>query len=217
MAHILGISGSPKDGATEYSVKYALSEAAKVPGITTEFVTLRTLKFNLCTDCCACIKTDKTNCTAFHDDFSVLYERFLKADGYLIGSPVYQMNISALLAAFFNRFRPLWTITKRDPHSLGRKVGGGIAVGGKRNGGEEMALLAIVNFFFTNGIIPVSGGVLAYNGAAIWSQNKGAEGAAADEVGMGTVRTIAQRVALVTLMAKAGEGAYLDGLARLKS
>ena len=41
MPKILGICGSPRKGATEYAVREALKSAEEIPGITTEFWSVR--------------------------------------------------------------------------------------------------------------------------------------------------------------------------------
>jgi len=48
----------------------------------------------------------------------------------------------------------------------------GIAVGGDRAGGQELALMQIHNFYILNGMIPVSGGFFGANvGATFWSKD----------------------------------------------
>lgn len=50
MAKILGICGSPRKGATEYAVLEALKEAETIPGIETEYWSVRGKKNkSLCT------------------------------------------------------------------------------------------------------------------------------------------------------------------------
>ncbi len=66
------------------------------------------------------------------------YEVIFHSDGFILGSPVYQMSVTAQMQAFINRLRPLGhNITKGH---WATKVGGAIAVGGMRNGGQETTL-----------------------------------------------------------------------------
>ncbi|HHY38672.1 MAG TPA: flavodoxin family protein [Clostridia bacterium] len=211
MVTILGISGSPRKSATEYCVKEALKAAEEIKGVSTEFIALRGKRINGCIHCDRCLREEKLYCPAHDDDMKELYDYFVKADGYIIGSPVYQMVMSSQLQAFLNRLRPLWPYIK-DGY-LFSKVGGAIAVGGTRHGGEETTLLAINNFYNCFGIIPVSGGPWAYNGAAVWSQDRREEGAREDLVGMETVRVIGRRVAQVATWIKYGkERADAEGI-----
>ena len=62
-----------------------------------------------------------------------ILEKMIKAHGLIIGSPTYFASISGKLKALFDRTLPL----RRDNFKLKGKVGGAIAVGGSRNGGQE--------------------------------------------------------------------------------
>jgi multimeric flavodoxin WrbA len=195
MARLLGICGSPRNASTEYVLRKALEAAAEIEGIEIDTIFLRGKKINFCIHCNKCIKEDKRFCTLHKDDMMQFYERFYAADAYLIASPVYEMNITAQLAAFFNRFRPAYLLKRRDPDFFSGKLGSAIAVGGTRNGGQEMAINAIHGFYHTQGISIVNGGLGCYGGAAVWSQDREAVGAAEDTVGMKNVLSIARKLA----------------------
>lgn len=200
---IMGVSGSPQKGATQFSVREALKAAAQVPGVTVDFIDLKAKKINFCIHCNRCVKKRLLYCPTFKDDMTEeLYQRYLEADGFIIGSPVYQMTLTGQLQTFFNRLRPIAPLF-RDGH-WATKVGGAIAIGGARHGGQETTLAAINNYFLCTGMVNVSGGVFAYNGGAVWSQNRKAEGANEDTIGMGTVRVLGRRVAYAAKILKAG-------------
>ena len=57
-------------------------------------------------------------------------EKFVQADGYIIGSPVYSIILYRTIM-FFNRMRP-WRVF--SSLSMEGKVGGAIAVGGPATG-----------------------------------------------------------------------------------
>jgi multimeric flavodoxin WrbA len=85
-------------------------------------------------------------------------------------------------------------ILAKDPLILKGKVGMGLAVGGDRNGGQEIALQMINNFYVLNEMYPCGGGSFGANlGGTLWSRDKGKEGIAADEDGLRTVRKTAKR------------------------
>lgn len=141
---------------------------------------------NFCIHDDHCIKT-KEGCI-FKDDLGVLYSMLEQSDGVIIGTPVYQGTLAAQTKAILDRCRALVAC---DPKIFSRKVGAAIAVGGDRNGGQELAMQAIHAFFLTNRFTLVSGGAFGANfGAAIWSQDKGAEGARADVEGQRMVRKL---------------------------
>ncbi|MHB9059369.1 MAG: flavodoxin family protein [Bacillota bacterium] len=207
MVKILGVSGSPRKSNTEYIVQEALRAAAEIPGVATEFIALRGKRINHCLHCDRCIRKEVLWCPAHEDDdMKEIYPKIAEADGFILGSPVYQMNMSAQMLTFLNRLRPLWPLIKAG--HLKTRVGGAVAVGGTRHGGQEKALQAINNFYMCFGIIPVSGGPWAYNGGAVWSQDKKAQGAAEDEVGLATVHALGRRVGEVTSLIAAGKTVY---------
>jgi len=191
---ILGINGSPRKSATWYSVQEALRSAQRVDGIETDFIDLCGTDIHYCIHCDRCHKEKKGRCPVFDDSMTDFYDRFQQADGYLIGSPVYNMAPSGLLQVFLNRLRPLGVFAPTGERQ--RKIGGAIAVGGMRNGGMETTLQAINNFYLSCGILVISGGLFAYNGAAVWSNDLKIEGAKADTQGMQSVYIMGKRVAL---------------------
>jgi multimeric flavodoxin WrbA len=199
---ILGICGSPRKSGTEYALTEALAAAAEVEDVEVELITLRGKKINFCIHCNKCIKDEKPFCTIYEDDMTPLYEKFFEADGYIIASPVYEMNITAQLAAFFNRFRANYILLKDNPHFFSSKVGGAISVGGVRNGGQECTINAIHNFYHTMGIEVVNGGMGAYAGASIWSQDRKVEGVQEDEQGVKNARLIGKKVAAMAKIVK---------------
>jgi multimeric flavodoxin WrbA len=204
MVKILGVCGSPRKAATEYALRQALDAASQVPGVEVELVTLRGKKINFCIHCDKCIREDADRCLVWEDYMSKLYDSFYEADGYIFASPVYDMGITGQLTTYFNRFRPIYTIVKKNPDHFSNRVGGAIAVGGTRNGGQECTINNILGFYQTNGIMAVSGGLGVYGGASVWSQDKKAQGAEEDTIGIKNVRTIGRKVAEAAVIVKAG-------------
>ena len=207
---ILGVSGSPRKAATEYAVSEALKAAAEFGGVETELISLRGKTIHFCIHCNRCIRENVSYCPQFDDDMTAFYPKFIEAQGIILGSPVYQMATTAQLMAFMNRLRPLGKMVLTGESST--KVGGAIAVGGTRHGGQETTLDVINNMFFSTGMIVVSGGIFAYNGGSVWSNGKKEDGAKEDETGMETVRFLGRRVAVVTkLIAEGMKTAALEG------
>lgn len=207
MIKLLGICGSPRKGATEYVLADALKTAETVEGVTTKLILLRNRKLNNCLHCDKCIREKSKFCVIHTENNQDLYEEFFTADGFLIASPVYSMNITAQLTSFFNLLRPTWNILMDDPAFFWSKVGAGISVGGTRHGGQELTLNAIHGFYHTYGI-HVIGGAHTYNGGTVWSRDQKAEGAKKDHEGMMTARAIAQRLALAAYQMRYGQAAF---------
>ena len=82
-----------------------------------------------------------------------LYPRLLEANGIILGTPVYFWSVSAQTKLVIDRTYALRYPTSR----LAGKVGGAIAVAGRR--GQIEALTVINNFFLGQGMIPVGLGV----------------------------------------------------------
>jgi multimeric flavodoxin WrbA len=187
---LLGISGSPREGATAYAVREALAYAESRGEVETEYISLRGKKIEFCIHCDYCVRT-KEGCV-FKDDVAEMYPSMEAADAWVLGTPVYQGTLTGQLKAVLDRCR---AVAARDIDVFKDKVGAAIAVGGDRIGGQEPAIMAIHAFYLANRMIPVSGGPFGANlGGSVWSRDSGAEGAEADEVGMRSVRQTVNRL-----------------------
>jgi len=191
---LLGISGSPRRGATAYAVQEALAYAETLGDVETEFVSVRGKEIKFCIHCDYCVRK-KEGCV-FEDDVAKMYPSMEEADAWVLGTPVYQGTMPGQLKAVLDRCR---AIVARDIDALKDKVGVGIATGGDRVGGQEPAITAIHAFYLANKMIPISGGPFGANlGGTIWSRDKKGAGAEADEVGMESVRRSVNRLVEVT-------------------
>ena len=185
MVKIIGIIGSPrKNGNTAYLVEKAL-EAAKEAGADVESYHLGKMKIEPCNACDICKMTGE--CPK-DDDINEILSKLQKAQGVIIGSPVYFGNVSAQLKMFIDRSRPL-----RADFKLLNKVGGAIAVGGSRNGGQETTIAAIHEFLLIHDCIVVGdGSPLAHYGGTGFAGAVG--GIKGDEFGIETSKNIGKRV-----------------------
>ncbi len=199
MVTILGLSGSPRKASTETVIRHGLAIAAQKEGVQTEFMSLHKKKIAPCNGCGAC-KIKKSWCV-IQDDTQELLDAFIKADAYLIGSPVYVHTVTPQLMAFFSRMRPLHHVY---PDVLRTRLGAALAVGGTRNGGEESAVNTLIHLMLTRGINVVSNEVGGYIGGKVWTQDKPKFEPGDDEVGMKTVETLAGKLADMTLLVKRG-------------
>jgi len=214
---VLGLSASPRRGATEHSLAVALEELDKFNRIEYQMITLRKFNTYQCIHCDRCIREEEKYCLVNEDsELAELYEKFYQADGYLLASPVYQMNYTGQLACFFNLLRPAWNILKDDRAYFWDKVGAAIAVGGTRHGGQELTINAIHNFYHNYGITVV-GGNFAYNGGTIWSRDNKKKGAAADTEGLKTIKAIADRLALALYSQQGGKEFFKEAYQKISS
>jgi multimeric flavodoxin WrbA len=188
---LLGISGSPRIAATDFVVKAALERAEEKHQIRTQYFTVAGKRIEYCTHCDHCVRT-KSGCI-FKDDMTQLYPLMEEADAWIVGSPVYQGNISAQAKAVLDRCRAL---SAKNPHVFRNKVGGAIAVGGDRIGGQEPTLRTILDFYIINEMIPVGGGAFGANlGGTVWSQDRRVEGTKEDKEGLRSAHKMVDRLA----------------------
>lgn len=180
---IVGICGSPRDGASEYLLKLALSKLDKEEEFQSEFFTVRDRTISPCTHCDNCVESHGK--CSIDDDMNEIYDALKEADGIIMASPVHFGSMSAQLKAVIDRCQAL---IMEDVDIFKNKAGMSIVVGGDRSGGQELVIQQINTFYMLNKIIPISGGSFGANlGACLWSQDDGAEGVKADEYGLETL------------------------------
>ncbi len=116
---VMGISGSPRTGNTEWMVAKVL-EAARGAGAETEIVLLREKDIKLCRGCLTCEvgRDRKPGVCVIKDDMAPLLDKMLAADGFVFGTPVYFYMLSGLLKNFMDRTLPIWPLLR------GKRVAG---------------------------------------------------------------------------------------------
>ncbi|MEJ2277577.1 MAG: flavodoxin family protein [Candidatus Lokiarchaeota archaeon] len=188
---ILGICGSPRKQGTEFAVKFALEYADEKFGFQPEFWTVRGKNLKYCLHCNYCTR-EKKGCIQ-KDDIQELYPKLESAKFLLLGTPVFQGNLSAQIKTVLDRSRAL---VAKNPNIFKNKIGAALAVGGDRNGGQEIAIRGILDFYLQNHVICVSGGAFGANlGATLWTRDKGKEGVEQDEEGLRSIKKVIKRMA----------------------
>ena len=184
---ILGINGSSrKDANTSALVKKAL-EACKSRGAETHLIDLAGKDIMYCTDCNACVEENGYRCPK-EDDVGEMLEAMRKADAIIIGSPTYFASVSGQLKTFFDRTLPL----RRNGMQLSGLVGGAIAVGGSRNGGQENVVREIQNWMMIHEMIVVGDKKTAHFGGISVARRPG--DAEKDEIGLTTSENLGIKV-----------------------
>jgi len=189
---ILAFSTSPRQGmTTAQSLTVCLDAAKEVsPRIETELIELAGLSIPAQVAAGLPLRDGET------DDFPALAEKLLetRVKGIVIGSPVYFGCMSSLCKAFLER----WGVFRKD-FALSGKVAGALAVGGARNGGQELTIQGIQAVLFCHELLLVGDGKpTGHRGATVWN-NKEWDDVTQDEVGMATVRSLGRRIAEVCL------------------
>ena len=130
------------------------------------------------------------------DDFPALVPKLTdaKVAGIIVGSPVYFGSMTALCKAFLDRC----ILFRKNNFALKDKVAGVVAVGGARNGGQELTISTIQNALYCQQMLLVGDGPpTAHRGGTVWS-GAGDE-VTDDEFGMNTCRNLGRRLAEVAL------------------
>ncbi|PKM89766.1 MAG: flavodoxin family protein [Firmicutes bacterium HGW-Firmicutes-12] len=151
--YIIGINGSPnKEGNTAYLLNNGLAIAREL-GAETEIIhaaeVLKEVKEPFCTVCSNPCRGVCALNTSLAEALNVLR----KADGILVGSPVYFGSVTGQLKAFWDKTRCL-----RGEKKLLNTIGGVITVGASRFGGQENTIRTIQEMMMVQGITVVGPG-----------------------------------------------------------
>lgn len=189
---IIGISGSPRPGKTTAAAVQACLEAAREVDrrIQTEFIDLGGMRID------GNVAAGLPPEPGPPDDFPAMAPRLSAPEvgGIILGIPVYMGGPPAHAKAFLDR----WTDFRRNGFALRDKVGACLAVGGGRNGGQELAILSVLTAMLYQEMVVVGDGPPASHfGAALLQDGK--DDVSRDEVGLAMARGLGRRVAAVAL------------------
>lgn len=177
---VLLINGSPRPKG---NIALALSEMEKVfaeEGIETEIIKLGTKAMQ---GCIACEKCRELNKCVFNDLVNETAEKLEKADGIIVGAPVYYSAPNATVQAFMQR---LFYSSHFDKTM---KIGAGF-VSARRSG--TTASFDVLNKFFTNCGMPVVSSNY-WNNIYGWDPGEGIK----DAEGLQVARTLARNASFL--------------------
>lgn len=100
---VFGINGSPRrHGNTSIIIEEVFKELEK-NGIETELIQLGGLPIRGCMSCMKCFENRNGKCVIEKDGFNDILDKMAKADGILLGSPVYAADVTSEMKAFIDR------------------------------------------------------------------------------------------------------------------
>ena len=181
---VLGISGSPRTGGnTDILVKLALEVLAQ-EGIQTDFLSLADRPIKPCMACRGCASADGIRCVQEDPAFAGIVERFMAADGILVGSPVYFGSATPQTMAMLDR---VGYVARMKDNFLRRKVGAAIVVA--RRAGQNFTFAQLNYFFLINEMI--------VPGSSYWNVGFGLQKGDVenDQEALTTVRTLGANMA----------------------
>jgi multimeric flavodoxin WrbA len=103
MSKVLAINGSPrKDGNTAILIQHILKELEQ-EGIGTETLQIGGKNVHGCTACMKCFENRNGKCAIENDMVNSTMEKMREADGIILGSPVYFLDVTPEMKALIDR------------------------------------------------------------------------------------------------------------------
>ena len=99
---VLVILGSPRKKGNSSTLADRISRGAKSAGAKVETLFLQDLKISPCRGCDTCQTHDSKGC-AIKDDMQKIYPKLIRANAWVIASPVYWFTMSAQTKIFMDR------------------------------------------------------------------------------------------------------------------
>ncbi len=101
---ILAIMGSPKGKGSGHRIVKMIEDRMKAMGdMEFEYLFLKDANLKPCTGCYTCMARGEDKCP-LQDDRGAIEQKVLLADGVILSSPMYVLNVSWLMKNFIDRF-----------------------------------------------------------------------------------------------------------------
>lgn len=183
-----------RNGNTSLAIKSASEGALRKKGMV-NLINLVDENINRCDACTQC----KGLCI-YDDAMTKIGQMVIDSDGLIVATPVYFGSITSLLKVFIERTR----IYRHNNFSFANKVFGAISVAGRRNGGQETAIIELYIAFIRHGMIIVNNGQgTSQYGGTVWAGSLGEAGY--DHWGLLTCQNVGIRVTEIANLIKAGK------------
>jgi len=151
---VVGFNGSPrKDGNTTILINHVFRELQK-EGIETELIQLSAKELHGCIACYKCMENKDQRCAVKNDAANEYIEKITEAQGIILGSPVYFMDLTPEMKALIDR---TGFVSRANGGMYRNKVGG--AVVSLRRAGAMHSLDSMNPFFLRQEIFIVGRGI----------------------------------------------------------
>jgi multimeric flavodoxin WrbA len=193
MAKVVAFNGSPrKDGNTSILIGHIFAEL-ETEGITTELVQVGKKKIRGCTACMKCFEKKDGHCVFDDDIVNTCIDKMVDADGVILGSPVYFLDVTAEMKGLIDR---AGFVSMANGGLYRRRVG--MAVAAVRRSGGSRTIDTMLHFLLAGGMV-IPGFPVIGVGREIGDVNR-------DEEGIGRARDAGKNMAwLIKTMEKAKE------------
>lgn len=184
---IVLINGSAREGGNTAALLEEAAKIAEESGCECQTIhvasILKKVKDPFCSQCSVPCRGSCSQNNALGESFQLLR----RADGIIMASPVYFGTVSGQLKAYWDKTRIL-----RREEALLNVVGGAVAVGASRFGGQEQTLRALQEMMLVQGMTVVGDG---FPGAGCGHHGVGAQQPAGEErSALKGARILTQRV-----------------------
>ena len=172
MTHVIAINSSPRTGGNTSILLGHIMEELENNGITTDTIDIAGEVARGCTACMKCVETQNGHCVFDDDIINTCIDRMVEADGIILGSPVYFLDVTAEMKALIDR-AGFVSMANRD--LFRRKVGVPVTV--MRRAGASATVNTLINFMVYSGMI-IPGRPVVGLGREIGAVNRDEEGIA---------------------------------------
>jgi multimeric flavodoxin WrbA len=181
---VLAFNGSPRIEGNTFLLLQTVLEELINEGIETELVQMAGTPIQGCRACYQCIKQKNMKCAIDTDPFNEYFAKISKADGLLLGSPVYFSDITAGMKGFIER---CGFVARANDNLLKRKIGAGVIAVRRAGSNHSLASLNYL-FLISEMIIP---------GSSYWNVGIGREAGEVlqDAEGLQTMKTLGRNMA----------------------
>ena len=178
---VVAFNGSPrKDGNTFILINHVFRELEK-EGVETELVQLSGREIHGCIACYKCFENKDQHCSVKNDIANECIEKMIKAEGIILGSPVYFTDVTAEMKALIDR---AGFVSMANGGMYKNKVGATVVA--VRRSGAVHTLDTLSHFFLAGQMITIGGGIGV-------GRDKGE--VEKDEEGLQGVKVLGQRMA----------------------
>ena len=185
---ILLINGSPKSKGNTYIALHEVQKTLEEEGVETEMIHIGQKDIHGCIGCFRCKEIGKC---VFNDIVNEVASKFEKADGIVVGAPVYYASPNGTVLSFLDR------LFFSTPFDKSMKVGAAVAVA-RRSG--TTASFDVLNKYFTVSNMPIVS-------SQYWNNVHGRTpgDALQDEEGLQTMRQLARNMAFLVKSIQLGK------------
>jgi multimeric flavodoxin WrbA len=178
---VVAFNGSPrKDGNTFILINHVFRELEK-EGVETELFQLSGREIRGCIACYKCFENKDQRCAVKNDIANECIEKMIKAEGIILGSPVYFTDVTAEMKALIDR---AGLVSMANGGTYKNKIGA--AVVAARRAGAIHALDTMSHFFLSGQMMIIGQGIGV-------GRDKG--DVAKDEEGIQAMKALGRRMA----------------------